>query len=248
MPSYRLPSISTRTAYTPSGGSSLRGSGDVRLIVGTPIVRPRPAPRSTTARRLYGRPSPRSADARSPCATAVRMSDDEIACPSSVTAGTTSMTNPSSCAAPPAPCAARPRAAPPGVRGGSRRTSRRSRPWRLRSPSLLDHDDAGLEHVVYALGHGDESPVRKQGYPSRIPHLACRRYRTSVHHRSPTGIVQLPRRQLSDELRRIAQRVRRHGIGRHGIRQPERPDPRPPEAREMRPATQRFPDVASQAA
>src|SRR2546425_11902043 len=50
-----------------------------------------------------------------------------------------------SCAAPPAPCAARPRAAPPGVRGGSRRTSRRSRPWRLRSPSLLHHDDAGLE-------------------------------------------------------------------------------------------------------
>src|SRR2546426_7483911 len=45
-----------------------------------------------------------------------------------------------------------------------------------------------------------------------------------------------------------SQRVRLHGIGRHGIRQPERPDPRPPEAREMRPATQHFPDVASQAA
>src|SRR6266566_77224 len=86
MPPYRLPSISTRTAYTPSGGSSLRGSGDVRLMVGTPMVRPRPAPRSTTARKLYGRPSPRSADARSPCATAVRISDDEIGCPSSFTA------------------------------------------------------------------------------------------------------------------------------------------------------------------
>src|SRR5438876_873049 len=96
MPAYRLPSISTRTAYTPSGGSSLRGSGEVRLIVGTPIVRPRPAPRSTTARRLYGRPRPRSADARSPCATAVRISDDEIGCPSSRTASTTSTAKPSS--------------------------------------------------------------------------------------------------------------------------------------------------------
>src|SRR6266702_2211389 len=96
MPPWRAPRHSTHTAYTPSGGSSLRGSGDARLIVGTPIVRPRPAPRSTAARRLYGRPSPRSADARSPCATAVRMSDDEIACPTSVTAGTTSITNPSS--------------------------------------------------------------------------------------------------------------------------------------------------------
>src|SRR2546429_6747233 len=152
------------------------------------------------------------------------------------------------CAAPPALRAARPRAAPPGVRGGSRRTSRRSRPWRLRSPSLLHHDDAGLEHVVYALGHGDESPVRKQGYPSRIPQLASRRYRTSVHHRSATGIVQLPRRHLADELRRITHRVRRHRIGRDGSRQPERTDPRPPADPQVRPATQRFPDAASPAA
>src|SRR2546430_13281885 len=57
LPASPFPGSPTRTAYTPSGGSSLRGSGDVRLIVGTPMVRPRPAPRSTTARRLYARRS-----------------------------------------------------------------------------------------------------------------------------------------------------------------------------------------------
>src|SRR5438876_556729 len=221
MPSYRLPSISTRTAYTPSGGSSLRGSGDVRLIVGTPMVRPRPAPRSTTARRLYGRPSPRSADARSPCATAVRMSDDEIACPSSVTAGTTSIANPSSRA--------------------SRRTI-------STSPARPRPNPWSYPRTSSCIPKRARRPVRRPGTPPPIPHLAPRRYRTSVDHRGMRRLVQLPRRQLADELRGIAQRVRRHGIGRHGIRQPERPDPRPPEAREMRPATQRFPDVASQAA
>src|SRR5213593_2641744 len=57
IPPSRSPRHSTRTAYTPSGGSSLRGSGGARLSVGTPIVRPRPTPRSTTQRRLWGRPT-----------------------------------------------------------------------------------------------------------------------------------------------------------------------------------------------
>src|SRR6266516_938861 len=80
LPVSRFPT-STQTAYTPSGGRSLRGSGGARLIVGIPIVRPRPAPRSTTPGTLYGLPSQRSAPARSPCATAVRISDDEMGCP-----------------------------------------------------------------------------------------------------------------------------------------------------------------------
>src|SRR2546422_4151600 len=79
----------TRTAYTPSGGNSFRASGASRFSVGTPIVRPRPAPRTTFPRIPYERPNHGPAASRSPCASAVRISVDEIGCPLSRTASTT---------------------------------------------------------------------------------------------------------------------------------------------------------------
>src|SRR2546430_3284156 len=77
---------SSDLAYTPSGGNSFRASGASRFSVGTPIVRPRPAPRTTFPRIPYERPSQRPAASRSPCASAVRISVDEIGCPLSRTA------------------------------------------------------------------------------------------------------------------------------------------------------------------
>src|SRR2546422_819570 len=189
------------------------------------MVRPRPAPRSTTARTLYGRPRPRSADAKSPCATAVRISDDEMACPSSFPPARTrppprAGPGPRSIAAPPPPPPPRPPAPPrparPGARGGPRRTPRRSRRSPPPPPSLLPHHDAGLEHLAHALRHCDELSAPEQRDVSRFPCPVAHRHGTSVDHRGTPSVVQLPSRQVADELRGIAQRVRRHAVGRHG--------------------------------
>src|SRR5437773_2136757 len=221
MPPYRcafppspFPGRSTQTAYTPSGGNNLRGSGGARFAVGTPIVLPRPAPRSTVPVTLYGRPNQRRARSSSPCATAARISVEEIGWPSSRTASIT----------PPAPApAARSPPAPPGGRDARRRRCRPSLPLRARS---FRHHDARLEQVADALGDGDEVAVREQGDPSLF--LFLRGHRASVEGCRATRVVQLPPRQVGDQRGFVPQVRRRHDLGRDRILQAERPDASPP--------------------
>ena len=54
IPPARPPRHSTRTAYTPSGGSSFCGGTSARLIVGTPSRRPRRSPVPHLAAHLVG--------------------------------------------------------------------------------------------------------------------------------------------------------------------------------------------------
>jgi hypothetical protein len=90
------PSGVAQHAYTPSAGSARPGS-TATFAVGTPMVRPRPSPRTTSPPSVYGRPSPRVTAARSPAASSARSALDDTGHPE-VDQPTASTANPCSTA------------------------------------------------------------------------------------------------------------------------------------------------------